>query len=193
MSNAALSRADPVVVFPLSRWCPPQGTSQPHSSNCFKEICTRFVGNIGSCTVGLGYTLQWSHTECNASQITCVPPVFSTVCSGADQRKCQSSASLAFARGIHRWPTNSPHRGLVMRKMFPFDDVTMSDVLRPKQDGTLQSRHNGHLGVSTHQPHHCLLNRLFWRRSKKNIKAPRHWPLWGEFTSDLWIPHRKGQ
>ena len=27
----------------------------------------------------------------------------------------------------------------------------------------------------------------------RNIKAPRHWPLWGEFTGDLWIPHTKGQ
>ena len=30
MSNTAPSRADPVVVFPISRWCPPQETSQPH-------------------------------------------------------------------------------------------------------------------------------------------------------------------
>ena len=30
--------------------------------------------------------------------------------SGADQRKYQSSASLAFVRGIHRWPVNSPHK-----------------------------------------------------------------------------------
>ena len=36
-----------------------------------------------------------------ASQITCVWIVYSTVCSDADQRKHQSSASLAFVRGIH--------------------------------------------------------------------------------------------
>ena len=30
MSNTAPSRADPVVVFPLGRRCPPQETSQPH-------------------------------------------------------------------------------------------------------------------------------------------------------------------
>ena len=40
-----------------------------------------------------------------------------------DQRKHQSSASLAFVRGIQRWPVNSPHKGPVTRKMFPFDDV----------------------------------------------------------------------
>ena len=45
--------------------------------------------------------------------------------SGADQRKHQSSASLAFVRGIHRWPVNSPHKWPVTRKMFPFDDVIM--------------------------------------------------------------------
>ena len=33
--------------------------------------------------------------------------------------------SLAFARGMHRWPVNSPHKGPVTRKMFPFDDVIM--------------------------------------------------------------------
>ena len=35
---------------------------------------------------------------------------------------------------------------------------------------TLQWRHNGHDGVSNHQPHDCLLNRLFRRRSKKTSK-----------------------
>ena len=44
---------------------------------------------------------------------------------GADQSKCQRSASLAFVRGIHRWPMNSPHKGPVTRKMFPFDGVSM--------------------------------------------------------------------
>ena len=35
---------------------------------------------------------------------------------------------------------------------------------------SLQWRHNGHDGVSNHQPHHCLLNRLFGCRSKKTSK-----------------------
>ena len=60
-----------------------------------------------------------------ASQITCVSIVCTNFCSGADQRKHQSSASLAFVRGIHRWPVDSPHKGPVTRKMFSFDDVIM--------------------------------------------------------------------
>ena len=35
---------------------------------------------------------------------------------------------------------------------------------------TLRWRHNGHDSVSNHQHHHCLLNRLFRRRSKKTSK-----------------------
>ena len=48
--------------------------------------------------------------------------VSSTVCSGADQRKHQSSASLAFVRGNHQWPMNYTHKQIT-RKMFPLDDV----------------------------------------------------------------------
>ena len=55
-----------------------------------------------------------------------VSMVYSTVYSGADQRKHQSSASLAFVWGIHRWPVNSPHKRPVTRKKFPFDDVIMN-------------------------------------------------------------------
>ena len=60
-----------------------------------------------------------------ASQITSLTIVYWTVYSGADQRKLQSSASLAFVRGIHRGAVNSPHKWPVTRKMFPFDDVIM--------------------------------------------------------------------
>ena len=60
-----------------------------------------------------------------ASQIISVSKVYLTVYSGADQRKHQSSASLAFVWEIHWWPVNSPHKWSVTLKMFPFDDVIM--------------------------------------------------------------------
>ena len=60
-----------------------------------------------------------------ASQIISLTIVYSSMYSGADQRIHQSSTSLAFVRGIHRWPVNSPHKGPVSLKMFPFDDVIM--------------------------------------------------------------------
>ena len=60
-----------------------------------------------------------------ASQITSLTIVYSTVYSGLDQTKLQSSVSLAFVQGIHRWLVNSLHKGPVTRKMFPFDDIIM--------------------------------------------------------------------
>ena len=63
------------------------------------------------------------------SQITSLAIVYPTVYSGADQRKHQNSASLAFVRGCHRGPVNSPHKWPVTRKMSPFDDVIMTLIL----------------------------------------------------------------
>ena len=68
---------------------------------------------------------------------------------------------------------------------------------------TLQWRHNDHDSVSIHQPHGCLLNRLFRRRSKKTSKFhddvikwkkfPRYWPfVRGIHRSPVNSPH-KGQ
>ena len=51
-----------------------------------------------------------------ASQIASLTIVYSTVYSGADQRKKTSK---------RRGPVNSPHKGPVTRKVFPFDDVIL--------------------------------------------------------------------
>ena len=68
------------------------------------------------------------------SQVTGVSIIYSTTCSGT----YQSSASLAFVRGIHRWPVNSPHKRPVTRKIFPFDDVIMTTHEIPKYTTTLR-------------------------------------------------------
>ena len=65
-----------------------------------------------------------------ASQITGVSVVYSTICSGTDQRKPKSPALLAFVRGIHRWPVNSPHTRPVTRNMFSFDVITLPRSFR---------------------------------------------------------------
>ena len=54
-----------------------------------------------------------------------------TVYSGAEESKHQSSASLAFVWGIYRGPVNSPHKWPATRKMFPFDDVIMKSADNP--------------------------------------------------------------
>ena len=94
---------------------------------------SRQLGSHSSCSVADGsrcndYSTHVGnvyHYSAMTSQIYGVSIVYSNICSGADQKKHQSSASLAFVRGIHRWPVNSPHKGPVTRKIFPFDDVIM--------------------------------------------------------------------
>ena len=87
-------------------------------------------------------SLQWRHNERNvvsnhqphdcllnrlfkaqAEEIT------QPIIQGADRRKHQSSASLAFVSGIHRWPVNSPYKGPVTQKKLPFDDVIMVQLI----------------------------------------------------------------
>ena len=78
-----------------------------------------------------GVCSHWSNSQCHhgsghyndvimgamTSHSTSLTFVYSTACSGADQRKHQSSASLDFVYSPHKWP--------VTRRMFPFDDVIM--------------------------------------------------------------------
>ena len=73
------------------------------------------------------------------SQITNLTIVYSTVYWGVNQRKHQSSASLAFVRGIHRWPVNSPYKWPVTRKMFAFNDVIM--YYKPTDDDQAHDLH----------------------------------------------------
>ena len=102
-------------------------------TNCWTN--NRLVGNsryftstwCASLALGQSYDYHYGDVIMSviASQITSFTIVYSSVYSGADQRKHQSFASLAFVRGIHRRPVNSPHKGPVTRKMFPFDDAIM--------------------------------------------------------------------
>ena len=111
------------------------GLSDVYNANPYQSWdCMMFI--IGICTL----LRQHSYTEttslslqyddvimgAKASQITSLTIVYSTVYSGADQSRHQSSASLAFVWGIHRGPVNSPHKWPVTRKMFPFDDVILT-------------------------------------------------------------------
>ena len=76
---------------------------------------------------------------------------------GADQRKHKSSGSLAFVRGIHRSPVNSPHKRPVTRKMLPFDDVIMQ-ILHPRcyDVRPTWSQCHGNSGMQRWRPVSCL-------------------------------------
>ena len=94
------------------------------TSTCFKPCCLFAVRPKN--VYKDAYYYRDVIMSAMAYQITSISIVRSAVCSGAVQRKHKSSASLAFVRGIHRWPVDSPHRRPVTRKMFPFHDATMT-------------------------------------------------------------------
>ena len=112
--------------------------------------------------VNIAPKLEWHYNDVimstMTSQITSLVIVYSTVYSGADERKHQSSASLAFVRGIHQWAVNSPHKGPVTRKMLPFDDVIM------KHDQRV---------IHVDGPHSCLpMVMVICRCIKKSKSSP---------------------
>ena len=112
-----LSHCDPVPPYGIVKlgqhWFRPEGH--------YVNQCWLIIGEV-----------LWHSIYCviimsaMAFQITNLTIVYSTVYSGADQRKHPNSMSLAFVWGIHLWPVNSAHKGPVTRKMLPFDDVSMS-------------------------------------------------------------------
>ena len=98
----------------------------PHLLNRYKERFEHCQWCYGAATfVRFKFHYHDVIMDAIASHITSLTIAYSIVYSDVDQRKHRSSASLAFVRGIHRGPVNSPHKWPVTRKMFPFDDVIM--------------------------------------------------------------------
>ena len=114
-----------------------------------------------------------------ASQITSLMIVYLTVYSGTDQRKHQSCASLAFVRGIHRGLVNSPHKGPVKWKTYPFDDVIMhqpTDQCRDAFEPCMTKVTNSRQPTKRHRVaiEHCheQTDRL------TPTQYPLPWPFW---------------
>ena len=116
------------------------------------------------------WTLQWCHNEHNGVPNPCVLIVYSD----ADQRKRQSSASLAFVREIHRRPVNSPHKWPVKRKMFPFDYVIMAPtdwelcwLPASPHVGTLEAWDRSYIGqISPKDICHIIFNPVYFAHSQ---------------------------
>ena len=77
----------------------------------------------------------------------------------ASSNNCHSATQMIWHH-IHSTLQPLTHCGL----------VTSYGITELGQHWSLIWHHNGHDGVSNHQPHDCLLNRLFRHRSKKTSK-----------------------
>ena len=85
-----------------------QCTSRPRVYPIQHSLCTLLV-------------LQWHHNE-NDDVSNHQPHDCLLNC--LFSRRSKKPPKLR-VRGIHQWPVNSPHKGPVTRKLFPFDDVIM--------------------------------------------------------------------
>ena len=111
-------QGDPTTINPYREAILQKSFTYCLDNQCFGSINTPWTNKTSD---HYGDVIMGAIT----SHITSLTIVYSTVNSEADQRKHQSSASLAFVRGIHRGPVNSPHKWPITRKMFPFDDGIM--------------------------------------------------------------------
>ena len=123
-------------------------------------------------SVTVGAQLLWSgRYGCNNGRYGCT-----IVMSYIEINKAVSQWLLTFNLCVSvTWPltcafhipcTHTPeiidmHRGMC-------DNIVEEWYIKIKK--SLHWRHNGQDGVPNHQPHNCLLNRLFWRGSKKTSK-----------------------
>ena len=124
------------MICVVHRWsCPPEEAASwdwsrfPVSQRNLKRILQPCVKKASALLIEYKVPLDcmvWEDTNCihysdaivstMASKITGFSIVYPTVWSDTDQRKHQGSASLAFVRGIHRWPVNSHTKGQLRGK-----------------------------------------------------------------------------
>ena len=143
-----------------------------------------------------GSVYYWEYQECDNEtllfndvimsamvyQITSDTIVYSTVYSDAEQRKHQGSASVDFVWGIHRWPVNSPHKGPVTRKLFPYHNVIMKAL--PGQLVELSYLYvKWKIGINVFMNEQLLCN--------VNINASNYTKISNILTSMFWTQTRK--
>ena len=105
-----------------------------------KPMITQYINYIHA------IVLQWRQNGCDGvSNHRCLDCLLNCLFRRRSKRY-QSSASLAFVRGIHRWPVDSPHKAPVTRKMLPFDDVIMVGHNRASLESTKSDNHRTYFG-----------------------------------------------
>ena len=128
------------------------------------------------------------------SQITGDSTVCLSVCLHEYQRKHNIPCYGPFVRQIRQWLV-SPVTGVFPSQRASFVGIVSiwwrHHAVKSQFCTSLRWRHNDHAGVSNHQPHGCLLNRLFRRKSKKTSKlrvtglCAGNSPWTGEFPAQM--------
>ena len=118
---------------------------------------------------------QWCHILCEFVDIVCAQPFEASVI----RLKAYSIESYSFICCNAQCYVWHDLKSILLHSMY----VLLLTALR--------WRHNGRDSVSNHQP--LFTQPYIQMQITDNIKAPRHWPLCGEFIGDRWIPRTNGQ
>ena len=65
--------------------------------------------------------------------------------------------------------------------------ITVTNVVQQ------EAKHNNDVIISATASQITGVSIVYSGADQRKFKGPRHWPLWGEFTDDRWIPRTKGQ
>ena len=173
-------------------WTPCSTATKQHQNSPFLALCEgihlwyicncQSVCDIMCCM----YVLLCSHyndiiMDTMASQITSLTIVYSTVYLDADQRKHQSSTSLAFVRGIHWGLVNSPHKWPVTRKMFPFDDIIVLFIV----DFPIRRPNCNFITVSQSQSLSVCTTYWFWPARQTYRYRSNTWVIEGKMIGNI--------
>ena len=101
-------------------------------------------------------------------------------------KKTSKLRVTGFVRGFHRWPMNSPHKGPVTRKMFPFDGAIMTHLL---SDLFVVPTQIVNWYVNTHFRWTMSLHLRIWMIDATHIDMLMHrsWKWSASDITDLWI------
>ena len=113
-----------IHMFPQTSYMSTWGIFIDYKIPTLHCVCHRKVLRISYDFMYL-WSLQWRHNELDSVSNHQPHECLFKLLFRRRSKKTSKSASLAFVRGSHRRPVNSPHKGPVTRKMFPFDDVIM--------------------------------------------------------------------
>ena len=130
---------------------------------------------------GQWISIQWRHNKrdgvSNHRRFDCLLNCLSR----RRSKKHQNSAPVAFVRASHWWPVDSPHKGPVRRKMFPFDDAIMS-IYQHTTEGL--SHCSAETSTTSHN-HYTHDDVIKWKH------FPRYWPFVRVIHRSRWIPRTK--
>ena len=164
------------------------------------SICNRHRSE-GFCYLGKGWIMTdpLSHRGCVT--LTCASKLDHHWYCGLPHTQRQAIIRTNTDLLSNGWLTNKLHKNIDLKHVFEMSSANWWPFCRGINVICRDAGGNAVITMTLwwarchlRSPPSRLFTQLFIQGTdQRNAKGPRHWPLWGEFTGDQWIPHTKGQ